>query len=224
MHEKSRNETKAQSGIAKRSAPPPALLDGQRGTANGERSLEQAIGTQVRHQRKTSSMTVAELALAAQISPGMLSKIENGQISPSLSTLRTLANALKIPFTLLFASVDQRRGSSFVRAGEGVMVRHRGTGAGQEVHLLGYPLDGSIVAEPYLVTLSKASPPRTQLRAEGVELIYMLNGEIEYMHSNQRFRLCPGDTLLLDSSLPHGFSRLFKTPSSYLSLVLYPRR
>lgn len=169
-------------------------------------------------------MTVAELALGAQISPGMLSKIENGQISPSLSTLRTLANALSIPFTLLFASVDQRRDCSFVRAGEGVMVRRRGAGAGHEMQLLGYPLDGTTNAEPYLVTLTKDAVPQTDVRGEGIEFIYMLSGELEYIHSDQKFRLCPGDTLLFDSALPHGFSRLFKTPATYLSLILYPRR
>lgn len=58
------------------------------------RTLENAIGAQVRDYRKHAGLTVSELASVADISSGMLSKIENGQISPSLSTLQLLASAL----------------------------------------------------------------------------------------------------------------------------------
>src|SRR5690606_18585693 len=51
------------------------------------RTLEKSIGRQVRRHRKIADLTVAELSSAAGISTGMLSKIENGQISPSLSSL-----------------------------------------------------------------------------------------------------------------------------------------
>ncbi|MGE0025410.1 MAG: helix-turn-helix domain-containing protein, partial [Hyphomicrobium sp.] len=47
------------------------------------RTLENAIGGQVREYRKHAGLTVSELASVADISTGMLSKIENGQISPS---------------------------------------------------------------------------------------------------------------------------------------------
>ena len=46
-------------------------------------TLEQAIGVQVRQLRRRVGITVSELATAAGLSGGMLSKIENGQISPS---------------------------------------------------------------------------------------------------------------------------------------------
>ena len=60
------------------------LATGSNAPGAAEHTLEQAIGHQVRHHRKHAGLTVAELAVASQISPGMLSKIENGQISPSL--------------------------------------------------------------------------------------------------------------------------------------------
>src|SRR5262245_3238564 len=51
------------------------------------RTLEEGIGAEVRRLRKSLDLTVAELGTAAGISAGMLSKIENGSISPSLATL-----------------------------------------------------------------------------------------------------------------------------------------
>ena len=47
--------------------------------------LEEAIGRQVKQYREKLGLTIAELAKAADMSAGMLSKVENGATSPSLS-------------------------------------------------------------------------------------------------------------------------------------------
>ena len=67
-----------------------------------ENKLEHAIGREVRSFRKTLGMTGTELARTADLSLGMLSKIENGQTSPSLSTLESLSVALNVPVTAFF--------------------------------------------------------------------------------------------------------------------------
>ena len=58
-----------------------------------DNQLEVAIGRQVRHFRQQLDMTVVEVAKLAGLSPGMLSKIENGMTSPSLATLQALSRA-----------------------------------------------------------------------------------------------------------------------------------
>jgi len=55
-----------------------------------ENVLEVAIGRAVRAHRKTKDVTVADLSAMSGLSIGMLSKIENGQTSPSLTTLQSL--------------------------------------------------------------------------------------------------------------------------------------
>ncbi|HVZ04360.1 helix-turn-helix domain-containing protein [Hyphomicrobium sp.] len=202
---------------------PDHLATGSSAPGAAEHTLEQAIGNQVRHHRKHAGLTVAELAVAAQISPGMLSKIENGQISPSLSTLQMLAAALNIPLTALFASFEQRRDCSYVKSGEGVVIRRRGTKVGHQYQLLGHSLDGDVVVEPYLITLSDDAVPYTGFQHEGVEFIFMLSGEIEYAHADRSYLLSPGDAILFDSAAPHGPARLIKTPMTYLSIIIYQR-
>src|SRR4051794_20180677 len=70
------------------------------------RTLEEGIGAEVRRLRKSLDLTVAELGTAAGISAGMLSKIENASISPSLATLDALAKALNVPVSRLFAESE----------------------------------------------------------------------------------------------------------------------
>ena len=79
----------------------PARLtqDPHRPAAPRERVLEVAIGREMRALRQAQRMTVAELGQKSGLSAGMLSKIENGQASPSLTTLNALATALSVPLT-----------------------------------------------------------------------------------------------------------------------------
>ncbi len=188
------------------------------------RSIEEEIGTEVRRLRKSLDLTVAELGAAASISAGMLSKIENGTISPSLSTLAALSKALNVSISSLFAETDERRDCSFVKAGSGVRIDRRGTKAGHLYDLLGHSLAGDIGVEPYLITLKQDAQPYTNFRHAGVEIIYMLSGKVRYRHADLTYVLEPGDTLFFDAAARHGPEELIKAPMQYLSIIIYPRR
>ncbi len=211
---------------AKRSSrdPSSAIHTGSSAPSANERTLEAAIGAEVRALRKALDLTVAELGHAAGISAGMLSKIENGAISPSLATLRALAQALNVPVARLFAETEERRDCSFVQAGTGLRIERRGTKAGHLYDLLGHSLAGDIVVEPYLITLRKDAVPYTQFRHAGVEFIYMLSGQVTYRHADRTYDLAPGDALLFDAAARHGPESLTEAPMTYLSIIVYPRR
>ncbi len=187
------------------------------------RPLEASIGFEVRRMRKSIDLTVAELGAAAGISGGMLSKIENGTISPSLGTLAAIAKALNVPITRLFADTDERRDCSFVKAGSGVRIERRGTKAGHLYDLLGHSLGGRLVVEPYLITLAEGAAPYTHFRHAGVEFIYMLSGRVSYRHSDRTYLMESGDALFFDAAARHGPEELLEVPMRYLSIIIYPR-
>ncbi len=186
-------------------------------------TIEQAIGAQIRQHRKKLDITSAELAATAKISPGMVSKIENGQISSSLATLTALAAALNVPIASLFAGYDDRRDCSFVKAGQGVVIERRGTRSGHLYELLGHSLDADVAIEPFLITLAADAVPYSAFRHAGVELIYMLTGSVGYRHADKVYHLEPGDTLFFDASAQHGPEELISVPMTYLSIIVYPR-
>ena len=187
------------------------------------RILERALGGQIRLLRRRLDLSVADLAGASGISVGMMSKIENGQISPSLKTVQALAGALSVPVSSLFASVEERQDCSFVAAGQGLTIERRGTKAGHIYQLLGHLLRGDVVVEPYMIALGEAAQPHTSFSHAGVELLYMIEGEVEYRHGGEVYTLRPGDTMLFDSSAQHGPERLLRHPIRYLSIIVYPR-
>ena len=188
----------------------------------GPRRLEAAIGRQVRQFRQGLDMTVVELAKQAELSPGMLSKIENGMTSPSLATLSALAGALGVPVTSLFRKYEEQRDATFVKAGEGLMIERRGTRAGHAYQLLGHSLHKGVSVEPYLITLTEESEVFPLFQHSGVEFIYILEGEVLYRHGGRTYRMGPGDSLFFDSDAPHGPEELITLPIRFLSMIAQP--
>lgn len=190
-----------------------------------ENTLVAAIGRVVREERLQRKMTVADLARATGLSTGMMSKIENGNISASLSTLEALADALSIPITSLFRAYGQVREAVHTRAGEGIEIEREGTRANHQYRLLGHIGSNAsgVVVEPYLIELTHESDVFPTFQHGGIETIYMLEGRVDYRHGDRLYPLAPGDTLFFEADAPHGPERLVSLPARFLSVICYPQ-
>ena len=199
---------------------PHSTCDGDR-----EKVLELAIGREVRAFRRQQQITVAELSQMTGLSIGMLSKIENGNTSPSLTTLQTLSNTLSVPLTSFFRRFEESRQAVHTKSGEGVEIDREGTRANHQYSLLGHIGSNAsgVIVEPYLITLSEKSDIFPTFQHDGIETIYMLEGEIDYRHGDNIHALKPGDTLFFDADAPHGPEKLVKLPARYLSIISYPQ-
>jgi len=191
-----------------------------------EKNLELAIGRAVRAFRRQQNTTVAELSAATGLSIGMLSKIENGHTSPSLTTLQALAHALSVPLTAFFRGFEESRVAVHTKAGEGVELEREGTRAGHQYNLLGHigANTSGVIVEPYLITLTEASDIFPTFQHGGIETIYMLEGAVDYRHGDTVYPLRPGDTLFFDADAPHGPETLIELPARFLSVICYPHQ
>ena len=204
---------------------PKLFQDPHRVSSEREKNLEVAIGREVRAYRRQKKITVAELAKMTGLSIGMLSKIENGLTSPSLTTLQSLSRALSVPVTSFFRRFEEPRDAMHTKAGEGVEIERAGTRAGHQYNLLGHVGSNSsgVIVEPYLITLSGESDIFPTFQHDGIEMLYMLEGEIDYRHGASVYPLKPGDTLFFDADAAHGPEVLVKLPARYLSVISYPQ-
>lgn len=62
-----------------------------------DKTLLIAVGARVRRFRERAGLTQEKLAEAATLQPETISRIENGALSPSISTLALMARALQVP-------------------------------------------------------------------------------------------------------------------------------
>ena len=193
---------------------------------NREKVLEVAIGREIRAFRKSQNITVSELSDKTGLSIGMLSKIENGNTSPSLTTLQTLADALNVSMTSFFRGFEEDRIAVHTKSGEGVQLEREGTRANHQYNILGHigANSSQVIVEPYLITLSEESDIFPTFQHAGIETIYMLEGVVDYRHGNEIYTLEPGDTLFFDADSPHGPEVLKQLPARYLSIISYAQK
>lgn len=194
-------------------------------TSTRDRVLEVAIGREVKALRTKLGLTVVDLAAATGLSHGMLSKIENGATSPSLTTLQSLARSLGVPVTALFRRFEQGRAATFVKAGEGLPIERRGTRNKHQYQLLGHTgdADSRVVVEPYLITLTSESDVFPMFQHSGLEFLFMLDGEVVYRHSDASYLMTPGDSLFFDADAPHGPEEMRRLPIRFISVISYSR-
>lgn len=190
--------------------------------AGGGKPLDRFLGNVIRELRLKDNLTIAEVAAQAGISRGMVSKIENGQVSTSLETLSKIAQALGVSLAHLFRHYDMPSGGAqLVKKDEGMEVVRRGTRRGHTYHLLAYDQGPKKSFEPFLITMDDASEVFPTFEHPGTEFIHMLRGRIEYRHGQQTYLLEPGDSLSFRGDIPHGPERLIELPIHFLSIIVY---
>ncbi|MFA9459542.1 helix-turn-helix domain-containing protein [Thiohalorhabdus sp. Cl-TMA] len=196
------------------------LIQGTTGRSRLE--LEAYIGTRIRQERRGQGLKIADVARITGISQGMVSKIENAQVSTSLDTLSRLCEAIGLPLSRLFTDYDQTGSAAqLVRADEGMEVVGRGTDKGHTYRLLAHRRGPRQNFEPFLVTLDDASEVFPTFSHPGTEFLHFLEGRMVYRVGNELFEVGPGDSLTFEGEVAHGPEALLEVPIRFLSVLNY---
>ncbi|HEV7717063.1 MAG TPA: XRE family transcriptional regulator [Steroidobacteraceae bacterium] len=180
------------------------------------------IGATVRRLRASMGLTLGEVTKRSGISRAMLSRLETGDVMPSLETLVALTDALGVGISSLFHEIGRPTASAqHVHRGEGLEVVRRGTKRGHTYHLLAADRGPRRAFEPFLVTLTDKSEVFPGFEHPGVEFIYLLEGSLTYRHGDGSHLLKPGDSLTFAGSTPHGPEKLIRLPIRMLSIIIY---
>lgn len=171
----------------------------------------------VRRLRREAGLTLSELGKRSDISSSALSKIENGQMSPTYDTMQRLADGLGIDITDLFAG--QRRKQSTGR----LTVTRRSQGVRQSIAQYDYEMLCADVRRkqfvPMLATI-KANDLRdfpNLVSHEGEEFIYVLEGRVTLNTEHYSpMGLEAGDCCYFDSTMGHAVVSTGNTPATIL--------
>ena len=142
-----------------------------------------SLGARLRILRKERHLTQRELANRAGISVNAVSLIERNEISPSVSTLQSLAGALNIKISYFFADEEQT-GVIFVKSADRPQMQSGGITIGG----LGSQLSGQQL-EPFLMVLQPGSGSGEHVVHAGHEFVYCLQGQVVYEIDRQEYLL-----------------------------------
>ncbi|MDO6513555.1 MULTISPECIES: cupin domain-containing protein [unclassified Neptuniibacter] len=184
--------------------------------------LDQYIGMKVKKARLDEGLKLVDVARISGISQGMVSKIENAQVSTSLETLNKLCSAIGLSISKLFNDFDRPDGGAqFTKAGSGLEVVRRGTEKGHTYQLLTYKRGGKTAFEPFMITMDDLSEVFPTFSHPGEEFIYLVSGKLVYRHGNHLYEMEAGDSLTFDAEIPHGPEKLVEVPIQLLSIINY---
>ena len=185
---------------------------------------ERIVAENIKRTRLERQLSVEELAKRAGLTKGYLSKIENSDKAPPLSTLTKIASALKTDVGFLLSG-NSEKGEDvplcIIRADE----RKEGSGkagvSAYPLERLAYRKQGRNM-EPLIVT-----PPFDAdhvLSYEGEEFMYILEGTLEFVYDSKRYVLNEGDALYFDAAVPHSGRSLGSKEAKALVVLYYYRR
>ena len=185
--------------------------------------IDLAVGRAVRRLRLDRGKTVTSLSSQAGISQAMISRIETGQVSPSLVTLAAIAAALEVPVMALLAQPQDTSDVHHVKAGQGLPSRRVAQDHVHEYQLLGKHggPGGSFQSAHIRIEAAQASS-LPSYQHEGHVFLYVISGAATYRCGPEQFDLAPGDTLSFDAKLAHGFTGITESHVEFITVSTRP--
>lgn len=175
------------------------------------------LGERVRDLRKERGWTLEQAAQQAGLARSTLSKIENGQMSPTYEALKKLAEGLSISVPQLFTPPSKAQVSgrmAVTKAGEG---QGHATATYEHELLAGH------------LTRKQMLPYRARIRArdieefdgwvrhDGEEFLYVLTGVVRlYTEFYEPVELRRGDSAYYDASMGHNVISLSEEDATIL--------
>ena len=172
-----------------------------------EEVKELRLGLKIRRLRQERRLTLQNLAEATGLSKPLLSQIENEQVIPPLATLLRIAKAFEVGLHTFFQKESSSEKCILVRAGESRQLHreHHGETPPYTYHSLASGKKFRNM-EPFLVEFEVGQTPQDlQVKHEGEEFLFLLEGELEFHYGDQVMTMGPGDSVYYDSNEPHGY-------------------
>ena len=179
-----------------------------------------AVGARVRALREGMGLSLRDLAERSGVSAPMLSQVERGETSPTLSIASRIAGGLDLSLSQLLR-LDEGGSVTVVRRKDRVAGGARSRGHSYEVlppQLPGQRAELSLhVLAPGAATAGADDPPMHEPGAR--ETAVVLEGTLRLHCDGAAHDLSEEDSVTFDSDLPHHFENPGKRPTRFLAVV-----
>lgn len=165
----------------------------------------ETIGRRLRHTRQLKLLRLKDVAARIGCSESMLSKIECGKTKPSLDMLHRVATALDTSIAALF---DPPENSDVViyTSGKRQTIKIAGANNTDDIRLERLvPFAPGRALEGNIHVVMPGASNGGDIKHQGEEVGYLIQGQIELNIGDQTFVLSAGDSFFFRSDLPHSY-------------------
>jgi transcriptional regulator with XRE-family HTH domain len=177
------------------------------------------VGTRIRTLREGMDLSLRDLAERSGVSAPMLSQVERGETSPTLTVAERIAEGLELSLSQLLR-LDEGNGVTVVRAAER---RRGGSARGHRYGIVTPPNPGqrAEVSEHVLVSgAATGGPDDPPMHEPGArETAVVLEGQLRLVCDGTAHDLAAGDAVTFDADLPHHFENPGKAETRFLAVV-----
>lgn len=177
---------------------------------------EKSFGAKMRELREVKKLSLEQLAFKTGLSRRYLKDVEDGIVTPSVSTVIQIAKNLSIDSGSFLSAEDQeasekRRRESFFKRTQAYSYKTL-TPEAETRHM-----------KAFLITIDPKQDHRmVQYRHEGEEFLYVIKGQVEVRVGENEKLLGKGETLHFDSGIAHKLRNLSDEEAELLVVVYTP--
>ncbi|MFT5729481.1 MAG: transcriptional regulator with XRE-family HTH domain [Desulforhopalus sp.] len=174
------------------------------------------IGTLIRRARKEQKLTLKVVAKKAAISEGFLSQVENDVNSPSVDTLVRICDAISIDAGDIITQANKQEKIIIIKKSEWDDIDLSHTGF---VTRRFFPPENRTLIDSSILVIEpgKSIPVRKNIK-NGQEILCVLKGSVELLHSNKKHALVEGDSVHF---LSNPINQKITNNSANISFVLW---
>ena len=183
---------------------------------------EEDIGKKIREIRLAKGITLQRLAEMTDFTKGYISKLEHSDKGPPVATLMRIAKALEVTVSDILEERGETERFCLVKPGERVVISRKDIPNEYNYESLAHKFSRRIM-DVYLVT-RKPYPKRrrTSFKHPGHEIMFMLQGSMEFVYRGQTHIVKEGDCLYFDASYEHHGNNMGDTDVKFLMVVCNP--
>lgn len=162
--------------------------------------MTQSLGEAIRRSREGRGQSLKVLAQATGLTQSFLSQVENDHTSPSVASLRKIADALNTSIATFFNGAGTPNGRLVRRDARPVLMhpQRRWKDA-----LLTPTLTGKLQVIFTEIEPGGGSGDEPYSHQSDEECVVLLKGRLEFWVGDERYELEEGDSLTFESRVPH---------------------
>lgn len=164
------------------------------------------LAQRLKETRLQRGLTLDEVSERSGLAKGLLSKVENFRVTPTLVTLSKLTEALGLRLSELLDGLDEAPAFSVVRRGERQVIERNRTHPDERYNnhyesLVSRGVDRMM--EPFEIRVPAKGGRQEALQHEGEEFLLVLEGEVKFLFGDEVISLREGDSIYFDAEANH---------------------
>lgn len=177
------------------------------------------LASRLKSARLAKGYTLDRVSELSGLGKGLLSKVENFRVTPSLPTLAKLSEALGMNLSELFEGLDEKPKISIVRANERREVERNRDQSDIDYFSLAHKRPDRNM-DPFLLIVPGGGGRREAMPHEGEEFLMVVKGSVSFEYEGEVHEMKAGDSAYFDAEVDHRVFNPHKTDAQVLCVFL----